>query len=189
MPASEELEVKDALLAVESAAFVSANFFANSSLLTGLKDLAPNTPDDEVAVVEVNAEGLAAVETVEVKDEVLVAAVEAAEAVAAIDEVKADGRVAAPADEDGCAVVPKANGLAAVVDVAVKAEGLAVVAVATDVADALGAVPKVEGLAMDEPAAEAVEALAGAGGTGLGDKAAGRAAVALLTEVKGTVLL
>ena len=60
-----------------------------------------------MADVAVNAEGLAAVETVEVKDEVLVAAIEAAEAVAAVDEVKADGRVAAPADEDGCAVVPK----------------------------------------------------------------------------------
>ncbi len=118
-------------------------------MLTGLKDLAPNTPDDEVAVVEVNAEGLTAVETVEVKEEDLEAAVDAVDAVV---EEKADERVAAPAGEDGCAEVLKADGLAAV-------------SVAVDETDALGVVPKAEGLAMDDPAAENVKALEGAGET------------------------
>lgn len=151
---------------------------------------------DEDGVVVPNVEGRAVVvaedvcavpneEGLGVEVAVATEAEEFAEAGVATVDVKVEGlnveAVDVAADTAGAAVVAvdvKAEGLAAVaVDVAV------VVVVATDAGDV---VPKVEDLLIVVP--EAVEAAAGVGGTGLGDRDAGLAAVALLTEVKGTVL-
>ncbi len=184
---------------------VSANFFANSSLLTGADVLVPSVLPADAVVDAVNEDGLAAVAVVP--------------ADAAV-EVKADGlaaAVVAPAVEAG--VVANAEGLGAVVaavpaaEVEAKADGLAAVAVeeaavavvcavAAENVVALGtaaAAPKAEGLAAVAvalaPAGVAVVVNAdglGAEATvlavaGVDDKEAGRAAVALLTDVKGTV--
>jgi hypothetical protein len=193
---------------------VSANFFANSSLLTGADVLVPSVLPADAVVDAVNEDGLAAVAVVP--------------ADAAV-EVKADGlaaAVVAPAVEAGAGVVANAEGLGAAVaavpaaEVEAKADGLAAVAVEEadveevcgDAAEnvlALGAAaaavlcgaadPKTEGLAAVAvalaPAGAAVVVNAdglGAEATvlavaGVDDKEAGRAAVALLTDVKGTV--
>ena len=191
---------------------VSANFFANSSLLTGADVLVPSVLPADAVVDAVNEDGLAAVAVVpadaavEVKADGLASAV-VAPAVEAGVVANAEGLGEAVAAVPAAEVEAKADGLAAV---AVEEAAVAVVcAVAAENVVALGtaaaavlcgaAAPKAEGLAAVAvalaPAGAAVVVNAdglGAEATvlavaGVDDKEAGRAAVALLTDVKGTV--
>lgn len=99
MPPSEVPDGKGAFLTVDRAALVSANFFANSSLLTGaVVALAPKVLEAVEGVVAENVDGLAAV----------VAAVAVEEKVVGLGAVAAE-------DADG-AVVPNEEGRAAVAE-------------------------------------------------------------------------
>ncbi len=210
MAPSAEPDDKGAFLAVDKAALVSANFLTNSSLLTGAEVLVPKALPADAAVDAVNEDGLATVAVVPAD----AAVEEKADVLDAAVVVPVVAGVVANADGLGAATVPAAEGEAA--DVEAKAEGLAAVAVeeaavvvvcavAAENVVALGtaaatvlcvvADPKAEGLAAVAPAGAAV--VVNADGLGaeaavlavavVDDKEAGRAAVALLTDVKGTV--